>query len=144
MNNKGKHACVPDAYTQKWCMRVACALVAYLSTALYLCFSFMHNLNYCGGFHVHLIILSHILWLRLTLFHYVWALMIVRVKISRFLPNYVLLLQEILVYLLFIVQVILTPFHCVCRSSILTVKLLRWVKWEICLLFLAPSFGRDK
>ena len=40
MNNKGKHAGVshaylPNAYTQKWCVRVACALVAYLCTALY-------------------------------------------------------------------------------------------------------------
>ena len=38
-NNKGIHACVshacmPDAYMQKWCVRVACALVAYLCTAL--------------------------------------------------------------------------------------------------------------
>ena len=35
MNNEGKHArvsqaCVPDAYTQKWCVRFACELVAYL------------------------------------------------------------------------------------------------------------------
>lgn len=54
--------------------------------SLYLCFSFVSNLNYCGGFHVHLIILVYFLT----------DIILSRVNVNdskgRFLSNYILLL----------------------------------------------------
>ena len=76
MNNKGKHArmshaCVPAAYTQKWCMRVACATVAYLCTALYIQVETQHchlmvknnisvNRDYFTHYNISLHIYKHI------------------------------------------------------------------------------------
>ena len=85
----------------------------------------MSNLNYCGGFLVH----------HITLVYCLTKTDIISLHVNVDDSNvqnkqicvqlHFIALRRLSIKLLFIGQVILTHFYCICRSSILTAKLAR-------------------
>ena len=85
----------------------------------------MSTLNYCGGFLVHHIIFVYFLTKTdiISLHVNVDDSNVQNKQIC--VQLHFIALRRLSIKLLFIGQVILTPFHCICRSSILTAKLAR-------------------